>query len=432
MDSSLQSEGLVAPSRCLSRQVTRRRSAASLAIAAMLIVALVAPATLAQTPSTPSPAAAALEKAVAAEPADAVLTYFLAVVRAQSGDPGGALAALEQTLQRGNGFLPPDDIFESLGASPQFQDLQAQYARKLPRVVTGNVVATMSDPLLIPEGLAYDGAERVLYVGSIARRGIYRIGGRGKLEPLSAPTDELDAVLGLAIDERGRKLYAVSTSALTSAGRSRPRNAVVVYDLRTGRRERAYLIPGATQLNDVAIGDGFILATDSAAGGVWRVALADGNVDAVVPMGRAPGANGIALAGNGHAYVAANRRPLRLDLGTGEVTPLRLPPREQAAAIDGLYWHDGYLVGIQNVTTRGRVVRLALAADGTTVSRVETLQSHHQPAFFQPTTAAPAADGLYVLTRTYVTRFDADGKIAGVDTVRPAQVLRIPWPASGS
>ena len=200
---------------------------------AMLIVALVAPAALAQTPSTPSPAAAALEKAVAAEPADAVLTYFLAVVRAQSGDAGGALAALEQTLERGNGFLPPDDIFESLGANRQFRDLRAQYARKLPRVVTGNVVATMSDPLLIPEGLAYDGAEGVLYVGSIARRGIYRIGGRGKLEPLSVPADELDAVLGLAVDERGRKLYAVSTSALTSAGRTRPRNAVVVYDLRT-------------------------------------------------------------------------------------------------------------------------------------------------------------------------------------------------------
>ena len=397
-----------------------------------MIVALVAQGALAQTPTTSSPAAAALEKAVAAEPTDAVLTYFLAVVRAQSGDSRGALAALEQTLQRGDGFLPPDDIFEGLAANRQFKDLRAQFARKLPRVVTGNVAATMSDPLLIPEGLAYDGAERVLYVGSIARRGIYRIGARGKLEPFSVPADELDAVLGLAVDERARKLYAVSTSALTSAGRSRPRNAVVVYDLGTGRRERAYPIPEALQLNDVAIGDGFVLATDSAAGGVWRVALADGKVDALVPMGRAPGANGIALAGNGRAYVAANRRPLRLDVGTGEVTPLRMPPREQAAAIDGLYWHDGHLLGIQNVTTRGRVLRLALAADGTTVTRVETLQSHHQPAFFQPTTAAPAPNGLYVLTRTYVTRFDADGKIAGVETVQPAQVLRIPWPASAS
>lgn len=79
---------------------------------------------------------------------------------------------------------------------------------------------------------------------------------------------------------------------------------------------------------------------------------------------------------------------MHVNLGTGQITALRLPPREQAAAIDGLYWHDGHLVGIQNVTTPGRVVRLTLAADGTTVTRIETLQSHHQPAFHEPTTEA--------------------------------------------
>ena len=397
--------------------------------AAIVIAVFLARGSFAQTAPNPSPAAAALEKAVASEPTDAVLTYFLAMMRAQAGDADGALGALEQTLRQGDGFLPPDDLFERLVTNRRFRDMRAQFAGKLPRVVTGTVVATLPDQHLIPEGLAYDAVEDVLYVGSIARRSIYRIGRRGTLDRVSVPADELDAVLGLAVDGRARKLYAVSTSMITSAGRSRPRNAVVVYDLNTLRRERSYAIPEAQGLNDVAIGDGFVLATDSAGGGVWRIALADGKVDAVVPLGRAPGANGIALASNDRAYVAANRRPLHLDLRTGQITPLRLPPREQAAGIDGLYWHDGYLIGIQNVTTRGRIVRLALAADGTTVSRVETLQSHHQPAFVEPTTAAPAANGLYVLTRTYVTRFGEDGKIAEPHTVRPAQVIRIPWPA---
>lgn len=387
----------------------------------------------AQTPAAPPSAVAAVAAAIAADPGDAVLRYFMAVVKAQAGDNAGALDALAQTLERGDGFLPPEDIFEALAKDPRFRDLHQRFGRRLPRVVNAKIVATLSDdPLLLPEGIAYDGADKALYVGSIARRGVFRLGPKGTLVPFSAPADGLDAVLGLAVDAKARKLYAVSTSALTTAGRTLPRNAVVAYDLRTGQRERAYPVPAAVQLNDVAIGDGFILATDSAGGGVWRIALSDGTVDALVPLGRAPGANGIAVASNGRAYVAANRRPLRVDLATGDVTPLRMPAREQAAGIDGLYWHDGHLIGVQNVTTRGRVVRLTLAADGTTVARLETLQSHHQPAFFQPTTAAPAPDGLYVLTRTYVTRFGADGKIAGVDTVAPAQVLRIPWPAAAS
>ena len=396
-----------------------------------VLYALVVPLALAQTPAPSSPAVAALEKAVAADPTEAVLTYLLSVMRARAGDTPGTLQALEQTITNGDGFLPPDDLFENLQADRRFRDVRARFANKLPRVVTGSIVATLTeDQFLIPEGIAYDAAEDALYVGSIARRAIYRLGRGGKLKPLSLPSDELDFVLGLAIDERARKLYAVSTSAITDAGRTRARHAIIVYDLRTKQRERSYAIPEAVQLNDVAIGEGFVLVTDSAGGGVWRVGLSDGKVDALVPLGRAPGANGIAITGDGRAYIGASRRPLRLNIGTGEVTPLKFPPREQAAGIDGLYWYNGQLVGVQNVTNPGRVVRLTLGADGTTVTRVETLQSHHQPAFVEPTTAAPSAHGLYVLARTYVARFGADGKIAQPESVRAAQVLRIPWPTS--
>ena len=85
------------------------------------------------------------------------------------------------------------------------------------------------------------------------------------------------------------------------------------------------------------------------------------------------------------------------------------------------------MIGILIVSTPARVVRLLLSPDGRAVTAVETLQSHHQPAFVEPTTAAPSPHGLYVLTRTYVGRFDADGKITQPDTIRAAQVLRIPW-----
>ena len=396
----------------------------------LLAVSLLAAATHAQAPPAPSPAVAALEKAVAGDPTDAVLTYFLSVMRTRAGDTPGALTSLEQTLANGDGFLPPDDMFEALQSNRQFKHLQVQFARKLPRVVTGSVVATLSDdPYLLPEGIAYDAPQDTLYIGSIARRAIYRLGPRGRIEALSTPSDALDFILGVAVDEPARKLYAVSTSALTDAGRTLPRNAIIVYDLKTQRRERSYQVPGAVQLNDVAIGAGFVLATDSGGGGVWRIALSDGKVDALVPLGRAPGANGLAIAGDGRAYIGASRRPLRLDISTGEVTPLRFPPREQAAGIDGLYHYNGHLIAVQNVTNPGRIVRLTLDPDGTTVTRVETLQSHHQPAFVEPTTAAPSARGLYVLARTYVTRLDADGKIARPETVRPAQILSIPWPA---
>jgi DNA-binding beta-propeller fold protein YncE len=190
---------------------------------------------------------------------------------------------------------------------------------------------------------------------------------------------------------------------------------------------RSIDVPLANQLNDVAVApDGTLLVTDSGGGGVWRLDPQTGSVEALVPLGKAPGANGIAVAPGGDvAYVAASRRPLRVDLRSGEVVPLTLPPRENAAAIDGLYWHDGTLIGVQNVTTPARVIRLRLAADGRTVTAVETLQSHHQAAFDEPTTAAIAPGGLYVLARTQVSRFNAKGEIDAREAVQPALVLRI-------
>ena len=175
--------------------------------------------------------------------------------------------------------------------------------------------------------------------------------------------------------------------------------------------------------------DRTLLVTDSAGGGVWRVDPSRAAATALVPLGSANGANGIAFAAGGDvAYVAAARRPLRVELATGTVSPLQPPGGENAAGIDGLYWHDGALIGIQNVTTPARIIRIAFAGDGRSITAIETLQSHHQAAFAEPTTAAIAPEGLYVLTRTQVTQFNDQGTIDRPETLTRPQILRIPLP----
>ena len=65
-----------------------------------------------------------------------------------------------------------------------------------------------------------------------------------------------------------------------------------------------------------------------------------------------------------------------------------MPKRETIAAIDGLYVDGGALIGIQNVTNPGRVIRIHLRADGKGAERIETLLSHHHPAIDEPTTGS--------------------------------------------
>jgi sugar lactone lactonase YvrE len=376
----------------------------------------------------PPRASLAVERALAEAPGDPVLAYFLAYLRAREGNRDGALAALEQTLALGRGFLPTPDAFPALKDDARFDVLRARFAKRLPVRTDGRIAFSLPDRRLLPEGIAYDPIDRAFYVGSIARNGIYRILPGGRLRLISRPEDNLDAVLGMAIDARTRRLFAVSTNALIEAGRAQRRNAIKVYDLKSGRLQASIDVPEARQLNDVAVvPGGTLVATDSAGGGVFRVDPASGAVSVVAPPGTVPGANGIAVSPEGDvAWVAASRRPLRIDLATGARTPLSLPQGENAAAIDGLYWHDRALIGIQNMTTPARIVRLALSEDGARVDAVQTLQSHHQRAFDEPTTAAIAPDGLYVLARTQVSFFNDRGSIDRADTLAPPLVLRVP------
>ena len=407
-----------------------------IAIRARALAAICVLASLAATPiagaddpavAQARAAAASIEQALAASPQDAVLAYFLGLFRTRAGDADGALDALEQSLATGDGFLP-GDAFDALNGDPRFARLRARFEKRLPRVVDGRVVATLADRTLLPEGIAYDPVGRAFYVGSIPRRAIYRVAAGGRLERLSRDRDGLDDILGIAIDGAARRLYAVSTSALTATGRVKPRNAIKVYDLTTRKLVATFDIPDARQLNDVAIGQaGMLFVTDSAGSGVWRIDTRSGAAATLVPLGAARGANGIAAHPSGESiYVAAGRRPLHVDIATGAITPLALPPRENAAAIDGLYWHDGALIGIQNSTTPARVVRLVLAANGKSVTSVETLQSHHQRAFVEPTTGAIAPDGFHVLARTFVTRYNDRGELRDARTIEAPLILRIP------
>jgi len=368
-----------------------------------------------------------LEKAVAEAPDDPTINFYLAWARAKAGDVDGALAALERTLAQGEGFLPTAEFFPKLEDDPRFAALRARFEAKLPRRADGEVVFTLSDRMLAPEGIAYDPVERVFYVGGVAHKGIFRIVSESSIRPLSNPRDKLDSILGIAIDGERRRLYAVSTSAVAAVADKDRRNAIKVYDLRKRAFVRSIDFPEARQLNDVAVApDGTLVVTDSGGGGVWLADPESGKVSVLVPLGHAPGANGVAIPPRGGiAYVAVNRRPLRVDLRSGDVTPLTLPAHENAAAIDGLYWHEGTLIGVQNVTTTGRVIRLRLSDDGRSVTAVETLQSHHQQAFDEPTTAAIGRDGLYVLARTGLAHYSREGKFEHPETAEPPLVLRI-------
>jgi ketosteroid isomerase-like protein len=372
---------------------------------------------------------AAIQRLLLQRPNDPTLYFYLGAYQAAAGARDDSLASLRKTMEIGEGFLPSRFLgYERIWDDQDFQRLRAAMEAKLPRIADAKVAFEIPDKKFIPEGIAYDPESKTFFVGSISHQSIVRASLDGKISPFSKQGDGLRHILGIAVDAKRRALYAVSSSALTEAGRKTPVNEVVKYDLKTGKKVAAFAAREAQQLNDVTVApNGDVYASDSASGAVFRLDVKAGVLNAFLPPGRAPGANGVAVKEDGKIlYVAHSTGVFRVDTASGETARLAPPERETIAAIDGLYFWQGDLIGVQNVTNPGRVIRIRLVSDGAEVKAVETLQSHHQPAFDEPTTGAIVGDAFYALGTTQVARFNANGEIEAPETLKTPKVVRVP------
>jgi streptogramin lyase len=400
-------------------------------VAAALLASTLPPARGAdEDAAAPAAARTSLERLRtlrAERPGDGLLVFYQAMTHASLGERDAALAELRSLLGRRLGIVPSKGLaFDALWADTEFQAVRSQLAAEEPQTPPAPVAFHLADARLIPEGMAFDPEGRRFFIGSIAQRKIVVCDRVGRVQDFSQPGDKLDTVLGIAIDARRRTLYAVSTNGFENSAQVERRNAVLRYDLGRGRLVARFEVPGAQQLDDVALGaDGTVYVTDSAAGSIYRMRPGESTLTLHGPAESARGVGGIAIAPDGAVYVALATGIARLD---ADGTPQRLaqPDSVVTGGIDGLYWHEGDLVGVQNLPNPGRVIRVRLADGGRRIEGLSVLQGHQHPELDEPTRGAIAEGTFYVLANAYVRRYLADGTLKGADSMRPTTVLAVP------
>src|SRR6516164_1561745 len=114
--------------------------------------------------------------------------FALARLDAQVGDTPKALALLKESLATGEGFDPSgSEMLAPLRSSIEFAGLAQQAQKLYPAVHKAKVAFTVPEKDLFPEGLAYDPAKRVFYMGSMHRRKIVRITEKGEVSDFVKP-----------------------------------------------------------------------------------------------------------------------------------------------------------------------------------------------------------------------------------------------------
>jgi DNA-binding beta-propeller fold protein YncE len=391
-----------------------------------LALSLTAAVALAQTTLIP---VEAVQTELAKDPNNPTLLYILAVRQLAAGDKASSVATLERLVETGDGFLPPRDLgFAKLNGDAAYEAVRKRFEAKLPAIAKNAKRAfTLADRQLLPEGIAYDSATQRVFVSS-TYRGSISVVRKGQVIKTFV-ISKGQSVMGLAVDAERNRLIAV----VSQLAPDKPRDAIIVLNLQSLKIDQRIEVPDAKLLNDVAMGAlGELYVTDSGAGRVWRVSLGENQVTPLIDAGALRGPNGIAFdQGVRRLYVATSRGVVTAALGDSTnpmspFMPLSLPPGQSLALIDGLYLDRGSLIGIQNSTNPGRVIRVKLSTDGTSATDVETLLSHHHADIVEPTTASLAGNDLLLLATTNVTAMNPDRTLKKSVRLRKPVVLRVP------
>ena len=355
--------------------------------------------------------------------------FRLARERALQGDAAGSVRDLGLAVATGLDFeIEVESAFLPLRNRRDFMDVLDRALDQRLVVHSSSVAFRVNESDLIPEGLAHDPVSGDFFLGSINRRKIVRIGPDGKARDFTTSgQDGLSEVLGMKVDAKRRRLW-VMTAAGQAAGAQEGWSAAYAYDLGSGQVAQRYpLNTGKHLFNDIALAaDGRGFLTDSEAGAVWRIDPGKDALIPLVPARRLTYANGIALsADERRLYVADFASGISIvDPTTGEVSVLPHPPDVSLHGIDGLYWHESGLIGVQNGAGVERIVRYRLGADGSKVVGLDVLESHN-PLFAIPTTGAIVGGDFYYIANSLVDRIGPDGRLKPHARLEPAVILKV-------
>jgi hypothetical protein len=348
---------------------------------------------------------ALLEKLKPTVPDRGAVLYLLSEAKEHLGETLDALKLLKECLALREGFDPSGDpAFAGLKGTKEFDDLVDAVHRDFPAIGGARLEFVTQEKDLIPEGLAYDEKQDQFYLSSLNRRKIAKINSEGRVSDF-VPSDQygLLPVLGIRMDPTDGTVWA---DTFEDAGRTE----LVHFDS-AGKLLGRYAAKDAGKhgFNDLVVRkNGEVITTDSLGNQVYRFERGTQAFAALKVHRTLFYPNGIALAEDDHTiYVADAVGVVKLDLVGGESRDVDPGPRSTLAGADGLYWHKGFLIAVQNGIGSPRVAAFKLSKDGNRVAQTIVLENRTQFTTL-PTTGAIRGNDFYFITNSQIDNLNGD------------------------
>ena len=366
-------------------------------------------------------------------PNHARLLYNLAVAYSLNNKPDEAFAVLQRLAAMDLFFaVEKDEDFKSLLALPRLQAIQNEFLSNQKPLNQSAKAFTIPQKDLITEGIAYDAASKRFFVGSIHRRKIVAIDAQGRVSDFSSESDGLWSVSGMRVDEKRRILWATTTAFPQMQSFQKAddgRSGVFKYDLRTGKLLKKYLLSneaGPHALGDLTLAkNGDVYASDSGAPNIYRIDMKKDELEVFLTSDNFSSLQGVAFSPDEKILFVADysKGVFRIDMANKKIAQMSVDANTNPIAIDGIYFHGGNLVAIQNGFRPHRVAKFFLNKDFTAITGSVTLEANHAD-FNEPTLGVKVGDDFYFIANSQWALAGENGKLAE-DKLKEPVILRL-------
>jgi hypothetical protein len=360
------------------------------------------------------------------------IMFALAGAQALNGHSDDALAVLEALGAAGLSYPAANDSdFVSIWNEDRFKKTLTTFDTNLEPVGRSEQVFSLESKGLIAESVAYYPEMEAFFVSSVRERKILAVTEDAPAFDFSSPNDSLWGVFGMKTDiERG--LLWVCTGAVPQmegyADGPESATGLAAYDLKTGQLSRRYVLEseGAHILGDLVIAaNGDVLTTDSYAPKIYRLPQGGSELELFVELETFVSPQGLDLTPDGKKLFVADylNGICVIDMETKEQKLLSHSKDVVIYGIDGLYYHEGSLIAVQNGVQPNRIIRYYLndALDG--IERAEVLEANN-PDFAEPTLGMIRGDEFYYMGSSQWGAVDGKGNLRPEQQLKPHIVFK--------
>ncbi len=328
--------------------------------------------------------------------------YNSAIAHILTEDMDGAIAKLSYMAELGlSANLVADEDFAALRVHPDYEAVAAHLLANDEPLGQSQIVHYFDITGALPEGVALDQASGALFISTVRSGKILRVAANDEI------TDFVDGnthpamggILGMAVDNPRGLLWAAVSMADLYRGANEARTAhssLFAFDLNSGAVRHHFELEGEDHfLGEVMLSpEGEIYASDSGMPILYRVADDLSSMEPIPMDTDIINLQGFDFGLDGRIYLADYLQGIFvLSPDHSEITALNVVEGVNPTGIDGLFFYEGALIGIQNATRPQRIVRFVLSDDGNDITATEVLVSNH-PLWDEPTLGQVVGDQL--------------------------------------